>query len=379
MWRTATVLISITLGLITLGLIMLASTGAIHGDALYHDPYFFIKRQVAALLVGLVAAFVAARIDYHVWRAAALPLALAVCVLLVLTLIPGVGVDVKGSRRWLDLGPINLQPSELAKLASVLVVAWWMTRVQRRASDLQVGLLVPGVLMGVLAGLVLLEPDYGTTMLILSAGAATMFVGGTRPGHLAVAGALGLAGLAVMVMENAERMRRIIAFMNPEDYALDEAYQLMQSKAAFVAGGWSGVGLGHSLQKQFYLPEAHTDFIFAIMGEEFGLGATLGVAVLFSGLLICGLRISWKAPDMFGRLVAFGLAFLLTTQAALNIGVVTGCLPTKGIPLPFISYGGTSMVVALSMIGILINIALQPGEAAVADDLPAIKDRVHRV
>ena len=379
MWRTATVLISITLGLITLGLIMLASTGAIHGDALYHDPYFFIKRQVAALLVGLVAAFVTARIDYHVWRAVALPLALAVCVLLVLTLIPGVGVDVKGSRRWLDLGPVNLQPSELAKLASVLVVAWWMTRVQRRAADLQVGLLVPGLLMSVLAGLVLLEPDYGTTMLILAAGAATMFVGGTRPGHLAVAGALGLAGLAVMVMENAERMRRIIAFMNPEDYALDEAYQLMQSKAAFVAGGWSGVGLGHSLQKQFYLPEAHTDFIFAIMGEEFGLGATLGVAVLFSGLLICGLRISWKAPDMFGRLVAFGLAFLLTTQAALNIGVVTGCLPTKGIPLPFISYGGTSMVVALSMIGILVNIALQPGEAAVADDLPAIKDRVHRV
>jgi cell division protein FtsW len=379
MWRTATVLISITLGLITLGLIMLASTGAIHGDALFHDPYFFIKRQVAALLVGLVAACVTARIDYHFWRAAALPLALVVCLLLVLTLIPGIGVSVKGSRRWLDLGPINLQPSELAKLVSVLVVAWWMTRVQRRAADLKVGLLVPGVLLSVLAGLVLKEPDYGTTMLILCAGAATMFVGGTSPGHLAVAGALGTAGLAVLVMENAERMRRIIAFMNPEDYALDEAYQLLQSKAAFVAGGWSGVGLGHSLQKQFYLPEAHTDFIFAILGEELGLSASLGVAVLFSGLLICGLRISWKAPDMFGRLVAFGLAFLLASQAALNIGVVTGCLPTKGIPLPFISYGGTSMVVALSMIGILVNIALQQGEAAVADDLPAIKDRVHRV
>jgi cell division protein FtsW len=286
MWRTATVLISITLGLITLGLIMLASTGAIHGDALFHDPYFFIKRQVAALLVGLVAACVTARIDYHFWRAAALPLALVVCLLLVLTLIPGIGVSVKGSRRWLDLGPINLQPSELAKLVSVLVVAWWMTRVQRRAADLKVGLLVPGVLLSVLAGLVLKEPDYGTTMLILCAGAATMFVGGTSPGHLAVAGALGLtAGLAVLVMENAERMRRIIAFMNPEDYALDEAYQLLQSKAAFVAGGWSGVGLGHSLQKQFYLPEAHTDFIFAILGEELGLSASLGVAVLFSGIL----------------------------------------------------------------------------------------------
>lgn len=378
MWRTATVLIGITMGLVTLGLIMLASTGAIHGEALYHDSQFFIKRQVAALIVGLVAAFVAARVDYHLWRYAALPLALATAALLVLTLIPGIGLNIKGSRRWLDLGPVNLQPSELAKLASVLLVAWWMTRVQRRASEIQVGLIVPGVLMGILAALVLLEPDYGTTMLILCSGAATMFIGGTGLGHLAVAGALGASGLAVMIMENAERMRRIMAFMNPEAYALDEAYQLMQSKAAFVAGGWTGVGLGHSLQKQFYLPEAHTDFIFAIIGEELGLAASLGVSLLFIGFIACGLRISWRAPDMFGRLVAFGLTCLIGAQAALNIGVVTGCLPTKGLPLPFISYGGTSMVIALTMVGILVNIALQPEQGDSPSDVPAIKDRVHR-
>jgi cell division protein FtsW len=379
MWRTATVLMGITLVLITLGLIMLASTSGIHGDTLYHDPSFFIKRQVAALVVGLAGAFFAARLDYHIWRKLAVPLAVGTSVLLVMVLLPGVGVNVKGSKRWLDLGPINLQPSELAKLSTVMVVAWWMTRIQRRASDLVRGLLMPAFLMGTMAVLVLVEPDFGTTILLASAGAAIMFIGGTRTGHLAIAGALASSVMTMIIMQNAERMRRITAFLDPERYAADEAYQLMQSKMAFVAGGWTGVGLGASLQKQHYLPEAHTDFIFAIIGEELGLGASLGVAFLFVGLLICGLRIAWKAPDMFGRLLAFGLTLLVSLQAAINIGVVTGCLPTKGLPLPFISYGGTSLVVAMTMIGILISVSTQPAQESADDDVPAIKDRVHRV
>ncbi len=372
-------MIGITLALITIGLIMLASTGAIPGEAIYHDPYFFLKRQLAALAVGLVAAGVVTRIDYHVWRKLVLPIAIVVTLLLALVLVPGVGVRIKGSRRWLDLGPINFQPSELAKLAVVLVVAWWMTRVQRRAEEVRRGLLIPVLLMSTMAVLILCETDMGTTVLVACAGAAVMFVGGTRLGHLAIAGTIGVAALTGLVMEDSERMERIISFLDPEGNAMGSAYQLMQSKAAFVAGGVTGSGLGGSLQKQFYLPEAHTDFVLAIIGEEWGLPGSLAVVALFVGLLACGLRISWKAPDLFGRLVAFGLTFQLVLQAAINMGVVTGCLPTKGIPLPFISYGGTSLVAALIMVAIVINIAHQPAQVSADDEVPAIKDQVHRL
>lgn len=377
MWRTATILIGIVLALIAIGLVMLASTSTLHGDTIYHDPSFFIKRQVVALIVGLVAALCAARIDYHVWRNLAVPFACVTVVLLVLVLTP-LGLNIKGSSRWLDVGPVNLQPSELAKFSAILLLSWWMTRVQRKAQGLIVGLLAPGALLGVMAVLILREPDFGTTMLIAVAGAAVMFVGGTQAGHLVVAGALAFSGIALMIMEDDERMRRIAAFLDPEKYAKDEAYQLLNAIYAFVAGGLGGVGLGGSLQKRHYLPEAHTDFIFAIIGEELGLPASLGVALLFVGILLCGLRISWKAPDMFGRLLAFGITFLLCLQAALNIGVVTGCLPTKGLPLPFISYGGTSLVVMLAMVGVLVNVALQPARESTDEDVPAIKDRLHR-
>jgi cell division protein FtsW len=208
-------------------------------------------------------------------------------------------------------------------------------------------------------------------------GMGIMFIGGTRIGYLAIAAALGCSGFLLAIMQSPERMRRIFAFLNPDKYAQDEAFQLLNAIYAFVIGGGSGVGLGASLQKHFYLPEAHTDFIFAIVGEELGIGASVGVVLLFLGFLFCGLRISLRAVDAFGRLVAFGITSMITLQAAINIGVVTGCLPTKGLPLPFISFGGTSIAVSLLMVGVLVNIALQAGSEREDDDIPVIRDRAH--
>ena len=378
MWKTATILVSIVLVLITLGVVMLASTSGIQGRLQHHDPNFFVKRQVVALILGGICAILASWVDYRYWRPLAVPLAAASVVLLVLVLVPGVGLTIKGSSRWLRLGPVSFQPSETAKLATIVLLAWWMARVQRHAHEFKLGLIAPLFALGVFLGLIFIEPDFGTTILIAVVGMLMMFVGGTRPGYLMVSGALGLAGFTLAVMQNAERMRRITAFLNPEKYAEDEAFQLLNAIYAFVAGGGRGVGLGQGLQKHFYLPEAHTDFIFAIVGEELGLAASLGVVLAFLGIFLCGIRITFRAPDQFGKLLAFGITLMLSVQAMINIAVVTGSMPTKGLPLPFISFGGTSMLISLLMIGILVNIARQAGEMEEGDDAGFIKDAAHR-
>jgi len=378
MWKTASLLVVIVLVLVTIGIVMLYSTSGIQGAALYRDPAFYLKRQLMFLGLGLAGAVAGSRINYHVWRWLALPLAALAVVLLVLVFVPGIGLTVNGSSRWLHLGPVNFQPSELGKFAAVALLAWWMARVQRRAYDFTLGLFIPLMFLGVILGLVFIEPDFGTTLLISAVGMAVMFVGGTQLGYLLIAGALGLVGFSLAVMQNAERMRRIIAFLNPEAYAKDEAFQLLNAIYAFVLGGGAGVGLGHSLQKQFYLPEAHTDFIFAIIGEELGVWASLLVVLLFVGFFVCGIRISFRAPDKFGLLLGFGLTLMITLQAAINIGVVTGSLPTKGLPLPFISYGGSSLVVYLCMVGVLVNIARHAGEESRPDDTPFVRDAAQR-
>ena len=207
--------------------------------------------------------------------------------------------------------------------------------------------------------LILPEIDVGATVLIGATGGVIMLVAGAPFWLLAFGVALAAGGLGVLIKYDPVRMSRVLAFLNPEEYAQTEAFQLLNALYAFVAGGATGVGLGQSLQKQHYLPEAHTDFIFAIIGEELGVVASLSVVVLFVILLLCGIRISGRAPDVSGRLLAFGITFMITLQAAINIGVVTGCLPTKGLPLPFVSFGGTSLMVTLFMVGVLLNISRQ--------------------
>ncbi|MCO5060671.1 MAG: putative lipid II flippase FtsW [Kiritimatiellae bacterium] len=362
MRRTTGILILSVLILTALGMVMLASTSALQGASMFKDPHYFVKRQAAALIVGLVGAVVAARIRYHVWRRLAIVLAVVSAVLLFAVLIPGVGVAVKGSKRWISLGVTTFQPSELAKIAMVFLLAWWVSHYVRRMKELWVGLAAPLLLVGVMLILVMGEPDYGTTTLLALVAFAMLWAGGTRFAPLFISGVMGASAMTLLVMHNPVRMRRIIAFINPERYADQEAFQLLNAIYAFVMGGSRGAGLGASLQKRFYLPEAHTDFIFAIIAEELGLVASLGVLLLFVVIFFCGLRISSRAPDTFGRLMALGLTCMLAMQAAFNIGVVTGVLPTKGIALPFISYGGTSLVTSLAMVGLLLAVAREAGD-----------------
>ncbi len=341
MWKVASILITVVLVLLCLGIVMLASTSSVTGGEKYRDPHHFLKRQLVWLSIGLVLGSIAALlIDYHWWRRLAIPMYFGTLVLLALVFAPYVGVVANESHRWLRIGSLRIgQPSEFAKFATIVVIASWMTHVGRRASRLKEGLLIPlGMLCPILV-LTILEPDFGTTFLLGIGGFIVMFAGGTRLAHLVVTGCLGFSGFILLIMRNPVRMARILAFVNPAGHPV-VAYQLRQSLHAFILGGGTGVGLGRSLQKHYYLPEAHTDFILAIVGEELGVGATLAVVVLFAAVLICGIAISLKSLDLFGRLLGFGLTAILAVQAAINIGVVTGCLPTKGLPLPFISAEG---------------------------------------
>ncbi len=362
MWRTASILVGVVLILTAFGLVMLASTSGVHGVQQFGDPHFFVKRQAIALCVALVLGYLCYRVDYETWRVWAIPFTIVTCVLLVLALTPGIGVTVKGSSRWIRLGPLTFQPSELAKLAAIVLVAWYVCRSPRQMREFARGLILPMAILGVILLLILAAPDFGTTFLVGVVGMLLMFAGGTRIPYLVVTGALGGAALLILIMHDSVRMRRLFAYMDPDKYAQDEAFQLLGALYAFVIGGATGVGLGQSIQKRFYLPESHTDFIFAIIGEELGFIASLSVVLLFATLFLCGFRIAMRTADLFGRLLALGITLMITLQAAFNIAVVTGAVPTKGLPLPFISYGGSSIVVTMMMVGILVNIALTADE-----------------
>lgn len=380
MWKASTLLLAAVLVLATLGLVMLASTSGIKAQEDLGNPYYYLQRQVLWLILALVCGYICARvIDYHYFEKLSIPLAIGTAVLLVMVFLPGIGSTVKGSTRWLKLGPVNFQPSELAKLSAVVWVAWWMSRYQRQVCSFKKGFLIPIAFPMLLAALILVEPDFGTTMLIAAVVIVLVFLGGAQISYLSVVSVLGIVGIALAVMENDVRRRRIMAFLNPDAYAKDEAFQLIQAKYAFISGGELGVGLGESLQKRFYLPEAHTDFIFAIIGEELGMIATVGVVLLYFLIFACGLYIGYKAKDLFGKLLGLGITLLISLQACANIGVVTGCLPTKGIALPLISFGGSSLVMTFAMIGILINIASQAGEQEENGNKGFIKNKTHWV
>jgi len=373
MRTSSTVLLTSVLMLVTLGFIMLTSTVAVHAD-----PYFFFKRQLMWLVVSAgVGLFTARFIDYHLLRRLILPMTLLTVVLLVLVFVPGIGATVKGSSRWVRLGPFSFQPSELAKLSVVIWLAWWMSHAQRWVGTLLQGFVVPLLYPGVVLVLVLLEPDFGSTLLIATVSGAMLFLAGSRMGYLFVTASAALGGFLVMIMHNEVRYRRVMAFLDPEQYAQHEAFQLLQARYAFISGGPWGTGLGQSMQKRFWLPEAHTDFIFAIIGEELGIVASLGVLALFMTVFVCGMLIAFRAPDLFGKLLGFGLTLMITLQALMNIAVVTGCMPTKGITLPFISFGGSSLLISFTMTGLLMNIARHTNVKERDRESRLIKDQQH--
>jgi cell division protein FtsW len=353
MHRTISILLAAVMLLVCVGLIMLFSASIGHSE----DSLYFILRQLIWMGVSLVGAAVCARIDLRWFQKLAIPL-VVICVLaLICVRIPGIGHDVKGSWRWIQMGPLKVQPSEFAKVGMIFAAAWWIARRRRYMHTFKRGILVPMLGLGLFAVLFLVEPDFGTTVLTGLVIVTMLFAGGASVLHLAGFGAVGVLGFAVLLIHNPNRMARIASFLDPEAHVKDGAWQLVNALDAFGAGGASGVGLGNSIQKHYYLPEAHTDFIFAILGEELGLAASLIILLLFFVVFVCGLHIAARANDDFGRFTALGCTLMITLQALINFAVVTGSMPTKGLALPFISYGGSSLLVCSCMIGILVNVA----------------------
>lgn len=353
MSRTISILTAVVMLLAAVGLVMLFSASMGHIE---HSGDYILKQSIW-MGISLIAAVVCARVDLQWIQKLALPMA-CVCVLaLVCVRIPGIGHKVGGSWRWIQIGPLTVQPSEFAKIGMVLAAAWWISRRRRYMHTFTRGILFPMLGLGLFAGLFLIEPDFGSTVLTGLVIISMLYIGGTRLLYLAGFGSLGVLAFLYLLINNQNRMGRIFAFLNPDDYAQGEAWQLVNALNAFAAGGMKGAGLGNSIQKYDYLPEAHTDFIFPIIGEELGLVASLVILLLFFVLFVCGLRIAARANDDFGRFVALGFTLMITLQALINFAVVTGSMPTKGLALPFISYGGSSLLVCFSMIGILVNVA----------------------
>ena len=357
-------------GLIALGLVMLFSTGAFARDS-HGDMYLFVKRQGFWLVVGIIAALIAASVDYHFWRKWWWVFFAGSVFLLLLCFIPPIGQRINGSSRWINLGFGTLQPSEFAKISSIFFVAWWFSREDITFEKLKNGLLLPVSILGVPMVLILLEVDIGNTALIGAAALAMIFVAGGALRWLAVLAPMAFASIFLVALAVPERVQRLVAFTDPEKYRLCEGLQQWQGLIAFGSGGFDGVGLGEGRQKMHYLPYAHTDFIFPMIGEELGLKATALTVLAFLVILLCGALISANARDRFGMLLGFGCTMLITIQSMVNLGVTTSLLPNKGMPLPFISYGGSNLVVCLFLIGLLVNIHRQ-GQPLVSRFAPVL-------
>lgn len=347
-------LVSAVVALTALGVVMLTSTGAFAQEA-KGDPFFFLKNQLQWLVVGVIACVVAAVVDYRFLEKRWWLVYGSAAILLLSCFIPGIGRQLNGARRWIRVAGQTFQPSELGKLAALVALAWWYSRKETDPKSFLKGFLYPLMGIGFLILLIAPEVDLGTSTLIGCTTLMVMFVAGTRLIYLGILAGGGLAGLYVIIQRMPERAGRFMAFLDPDKYPKD-AYQQQQGLIAFGSGGFWGTGLGNGLQKHAYLPYAHTDFIFPMVGEELGLLFTLGVVFCFLLFLTAGVLISTRASDRFGKLLGIGIVMLLTLQATLNMGVTTGCLPNKGLPLPFISYGGSSFVFALIGVGILISI-----------------------
>jgi cell division protein FtsW len=342
--------------LLTIGVVMLFSTSALQAADRYGSTSYLLERQLVWMLLGAVGCVMMASVPYPKLRQYALPLLIIAGVLLVLTLIPHVGIKVGGARRWLGIGGQRIQPSEFAKLALIIWLAHWLAKEKRRFDKFTRGFAIPMAVTGAVLVLVLAEPDFGTTALLAIVAFAMMFVAGVRLRFLVPTILSGVAAFGLLIMHNPVRMKRMLAFMDLEKYKEGAGYQVWQAVLAFGSGGLSGLGLGNSRQKMFYLPEAHTDFIFPIIGEDLGLVGSLVILFLFLVLVVCGLSIAAKAEDPFGQYLGLGIVMLIGMQALINIGVVTAWLPTKGLPLPFISFGGSNLVMNMMAVGVLFSI-----------------------
>ncbi|STX30002.1 cell division protein FtsW [Legionella beliardensis] len=352
-------LMSAVLGLIIIGLMMVASSSVMISTKYYHNPFHFLIRQFIYLFVGLFLALIVMRIDSSVWEKSSMPLLLICFLMLMAVLLPGIGHTVNGSRRWLSLGPIGIQVSELTKLIMIFYIAGYLVRQQKTIEKSIFGFVKPMIILSLIAVLLLMEPDFGATVVIAGTVMAMLFLAGVKLRYY-VGLLIGVVCcLAILAVSSPYRVARLTAFLDPWADQFNSGYQLTQSLIAFGRGGWLGVGLGDSVQKLFYLPEAHTDFLFAVLAEELGLLGVLLVLALYSILVLRGLSIGYTAYSQdrfFSAFTAYGLTFWLGLQAAINMGVNSGLLPTKGLTLPMLSYGGASVVVNCVVIALLLRI-----------------------
>ncbi len=351
------IILLMAVALTSFGLVMVYSASSIMATKKFHDGFFFLKRQGLYAFLGFAVMLVAMRIDYHVWRRWAAPLLLCCLVLLVLVFIPGIGGTAKGASRWIRLPGFNFQPSELAKVALIMFMAYSLDKRQEKVKEFMTGFLPYMVILAMLIMLLLLQHDLGAALTLFAVAFGMLFLAGTRLQYIISVILLAIPFLYLAVMGEGYRRRRIMAFLDPWKDRADSGFQIIQSWLAFGNGGIVGQGLGEGKQKLFYLPEAHTDFILSVIGEELGLIGVLVIIAMFALLVHRSIRVALYAEDKFGRFLAFGIAILLGIEAAVNIAVVTGLVPTKGLALPFISYGGSSLIVSLLAVGVLLNVS----------------------
>ena len=363
------------LAIASIGLVMICSASISFADHSYGDAFFYLKRHLLFLLMGAVVAAVFLNVPSRFWFHYGVPLLVLTLLLLVAVLIPGVGRRVNGSQRWIPLGPLNLQVSEIAKFVMILFTAGYLERYQRELRENWRYFAKPIGLLGVVAMLLLLEPDFGSSVVMAATVMGMLFMGGARVWQFTLILLAGLGAMASVALLSPYRLQRLVTFLDPWADQYDSGYQLTQSLIAFGRGEWLGVGLGNSVQKLFYLPEAHTDFVFAIYAEEFGLlGVVLAIAlyVLLVSRILHVARRAVAQEDWFAAYSCFGIATMLAGQAFINMGVTSGLLPTKGLTLPFISYGGSSLLMCCAMVALVLRINRE------MDDVPAVARQVRR-
>jgi cell division protein FtsW len=354
-------LLAAVAGLLGLGVVMVFNVSYFFAEARYGDPYLFFRKHLIAVGAGLVVMLLTSRLRLDLlerWAGLMLPLCLLA---LTLVLTPGIGAERGGAQRWIAFGGFSLQPSEFVKVGMVLFLARWISRHREVMNRFGSGVLPALLCVGACSALILGQPDFGTAVILGALLLLMLFVGGARPAHVLGLVCCGAIAVVLAVQLAPYRMRRLLAFLDPWEHSQDSAFQLVQSLIAVGSGGLTGVGLGQSKQKMLFLPEAHTDFIFALVGEELGLVGALLVLGLFAIVAIRGFRIAARHPDPFASLLAFGLTAVLVLSAVVNIGVVLGMLPTKGLPLPFLSYGGSALLATMVEVGLLAALSRMTG------------------
>jgi len=348
-----------TISLLAFGLLMVASTSIVISESQFGQPFHYLIHQFLYLMLGLGLGVVIFRIRVEIWQKLGVPLLLLSIILLSLVLVHGIGRQVNGSMRWLGVGPFGIQVSELAKLTVIIYLAGYLVRHEKQVRNQIRGFLKPLLVLVLIALLLLREPDFGAATVIFATSLGTLFLAGVRVWQFAVLLGSVAVALATLAITSPYRMLRLTTFLNPWANQFDSGYQLTQSLIAFGRGGWFGVGLGESVQKLFYLPEAHTDFLFAVLTEELGLIGGLVVITLFAIVVVRALHIGRKCfmqGRHFSAYIAYGIGLNIALQVLINIGVNAGVLPTKGLTLPFMSYGGSSLLVTCAMVALLLRI-----------------------